>query len=47
MVVTEDHVLPTDKELTVEEVNLSFPVLQSAAFHLGKYCETQNSVSYF
>ncbi|XP_033221383.1 NADH dehydrogenase [ubiquinone] 1 alpha subcomplex subunit 8 [Belonocnema kinseyi] len=43
MVVTDDHHIPTDEELTVEEVNVSFPVLQSAAFHLGKFCETQNN----
>ena len=43
MVVTENIVLPSDEELTVQEINLTFPTLQAAAFHLGKYCEWQNN----
>ena len=39
MAARECDVLPTDEELTVQEINLTFPVLQAAAFHLGKYCD--------
>ncbi|OXU17705.1 hypothetical protein TSAR_010840 [Trichomalopsis sarcophagae] len=45
MVVTENIILPNDNELNVQEVNLTFPVLQAAAFHLGKYCESKNNES--
>jgi len=44
---TFDHVLPTDEELTVPEVNLSSASLRAGAFHMGKYCENQNNVSIF
>lgn len=43
---TFDHVLPTDEELTVPEVNLSSASLRAGAFHMGKYCENQNNVSH-
>ncbi|XP_043474862.1 NADH dehydrogenase [ubiquinone] 1 alpha subcomplex subunit 8 [Leptopilina heterotoma] len=43
MVITDKHHLPTEEELTVEEVKLSFPTLQAGAFHLGKYCQPQNN----
>lgn len=43
MVLTDKVKLPSNEELTVPEVNLSFPVLQAAAFHLGKYCEWKNN----
>ena len=46
MVVTDDHHLPNDEELTVPEVPLTYPVLHAAAFQLGKYCEPQNNVSF-
>lgn len=42
---TEDLWIPTNEELTVEEVNLSSPALRAGAFHMGKYCENQNNVS--
>ncbi|CAB0020234.1 unnamed protein product, partial [Nesidiocoris tenuis] len=42
MVVSHDITLPTEEELTVQEVNVSSSVLRSAAFHLGKYCEFAN-----
>jgi NADH dehydrogenase (ubiquinone) 1 alpha subcomplex subunit 8 len=45
MVLTENIELPSDQELNVQEVNLTYPVLQAAAFHLGKYCEWKNNVS--
>ena len=44
MTVTENTTLPTDEELTVQEVNLSGPVLKAGAFHLGKACEFENNV---
>ena len=45
MVVTRDITLPSDEELTVQEVNVSTPGLRAAAFHMGKYCESVNNVS--
>lgn len=44
MGITEETVLPSDEELTVQEVNVSGSVLRAAAFHLGKACEFQNNV---
>ncbi|KAJ8965937.1 hypothetical protein NQ317_009710 [Molorchus minor] len=43
MVVTHDVQLPTEEELTVEEVPLSGPTLKAGAFHLGKKCEFENN----
>ncbi|CAG0916224.1 unnamed protein product [Notodromas monacha] len=40
---TKAHKLPTDEELTVEEVNLSSVTLTAAAFQYGKYCENYNN----
>lgn len=39
MVITLDHELPTEEELTVPELKLSGPALRAGAFHLGKYCQ--------
>jgi hypothetical protein len=47
MVVTADIYLPSEEELTVQEVNLSGPALRAGAFHYGKYCEFQNNVRFF
>lgn len=44
---TLDHVLPTDEELSVPEVNISSASLRAGAFHMGKHCENQNNVSEF
>jgi NADH dehydrogenase (ubiquinone) 1 alpha subcomplex subunit 8 len=44
MVVTTDVYLPTEEELTAQEVNLSGSALRAGAFHYGKYCEFQNNV---
>lgn len=44
MVVSHDVTLPTEEELTVQEVNLSGPALKAGAFHLGKACEFENNV---
>ena len=44
MALIEDVELPSINELNVQEVNLTFSVLQAAAFHLGKYCELKNNV---
>uniref|UniRef100_A0A0A9WYK5 NADH dehydrogenase [ubiquinone] 1 alpha subcomplex subunit 8 n=1 Tax=Lygus hesperus TaxID=30085 RepID=A0A0A9WYK5_LYGHE len=43
MVLTNDINLPTEEELTVQEVNVSSAVLRAASFHLGKYCENVNN----
>ena len=43
MVLTKDIWLPTDAELTVEEVPLGTPSLRAGAMHLGKACEVQNN----
>lgn len=44
MSITNDLNLPTEEELTVQEVNLSGPVLKAAAFHLGNACLHENNV---
>lgn len=44
MVVTLEHTLPTDEELTVPELKVTGPTLRAAAFHLGKYCQHTFSV---
>ncbi|XP_015921868.1 NADH dehydrogenase [ubiquinone] 1 alpha subcomplex subunit 8 [Parasteatoda tepidariorum] len=41
MPFTEDFYLPSEEELTVQEVNLSAPYLKAGALHFGKYCDTQ------
>lgn len=43
MVVTFKTVIPPDEELTVPEIDLSWPVLHAAAFYMGKYCENHNN----
>uniref|UniRef100_A0A1B6FYM2 NADH dehydrogenase [ubiquinone] 1 alpha subcomplex subunit 8 n=1 Tax=Cuerna arida TaxID=1464854 RepID=A0A1B6FYM2_9HEMI len=43
MVITNKVNIPSDEELTVQEVNLSGVVLRAASFHLGKYCEDSNN----
>ena len=45
MVFTKNLKMPTDEELTVQEVNISTSGLRAGAFHLGKHCEQQNNVS--
>lgn len=47
MVITNEIKLPTDEELTVQEINLSGAALRAGAFHLGKHCEYQNNVCVF
>ncbi|XP_076639016.1 NADH dehydrogenase [ubiquinone] 1 alpha subcomplex subunit 8 [Colletes latitarsis] len=44
MVVTKTTLLeiPSDEELTVQEINVSWPLLQAASFYLGKKCEREN-----
>lgn len=44
MGITEDTSLPSDEELTVQELNVSASVLRAGAFHLGKACEFENNV---
>eukprot|EP00092_Neocalanus_flemingeri_P010083 GFUD01010866.1.p1 GENE.GFUD01010866.1~~GFUD01010866.1.p1 ORF type:complete len:199 (-),score=38.27 GFUD01010866.1:83-637(-) len=43
MVLTKDVWLPTEAELTVQEVPLGTPSLRAGAMHLGKYCEVKNN----
>ncbi|XP_060528089.1 NADH dehydrogenase [ubiquinone] 1 alpha subcomplex subunit 8 [Cylas formicarius] len=43
MTVTDEITLPTEEELTVQEINLSGPALRAGAFHLGKACEFENN----
>lgn len=43
MVLTKDLHLPSDAELTVEEVPVGTPYLMAGAPHMGKYCEAQNN----
>jgi len=43
MVLTDKTYLPTEAELTVEEVPLGTPYLKAGAFHLGKTCEAVNN----
>uniref|UniRef100_A0A4D5R9S1 NADH dehydrogenase [ubiquinone] 1 alpha subcomplex subunit 8 n=1 Tax=Scolopendra viridis TaxID=118503 RepID=A0A4D5R9S1_SCOVI len=42
MPVYSDTWLPTEEELTVQEITVSTPVLRAGALHLGKYCEEQS-----
>lgn len=46
MVVTLEHQLPTEDELTVPELKLSGPALRAGAFHLGKYCQDTFNVRF-
>lgn len=43
MVVTKDTVLPSVEELTVPEINVSWPILQAASVYVGKKCEWNNN----
>ncbi|KZC11365.1 PREDICTED: NADH dehydrogenase [ubiquinone] 1 alpha subcomplex subunit 8 [Dufourea novaeangliae] len=43
MVITEKTTLPSDEELTVQEINVSWPLLQAASFYIGKKCEWDNN----
>lgn len=43
MVVTEKIQLPDESELTVPEINLTYPVLHAASFYVGKKCEQENN----
>lgn len=45
MVITSEVNLPTEEELTIQEVNVSTAALRAGAFHLGKHCEYQNNVN--
>jgi len=45
MAATAKTVLPEESELTVQELNVSWPVLQTASVYIGKACEWYNNVS--
>ena len=44
IMITKDFYLPTEEELTVQEVNINTSSLRAVAFHLGKTCEAENNV---
>lgn len=44
MSITEDVYLPSEEELTVQEINISGTALKAGANHLGKVCEFENNV---
>lgn len=44
MVVSKQVSLPTEAELTVQEIEVSTPGLRAASFHMGKACENVNNV---
>lgn len=39
---TDKHWLPSEEELTVEEIPLSSPAFKTAAFHMGRACYDQS-----
>ncbi len=43
MVVTMKTPLPTEEELSVQDVSIGSAYLKAGAHHLGKYCEPQNN----
>ncbi|CAG0899778.1 unnamed protein product [Darwinula stevensoni] len=43
MVITKEHWLPSEEELTVEEVKIGTPALRAGSFQYGKYCEDVNN----
>ena len=43
MVLSNDVWLPSEAEMTVQEVPLGTPSLRAGAMHLGKYCEAKNN----
>ncbi|XP_076300487.1 NADH dehydrogenase [ubiquinone] 1 alpha subcomplex subunit 8 [Lasioglossum baleicum] len=43
MVVSKNFSLPSDEELTVQEITVSYPLLQAASFYIGKKCEWSNN----
>ena len=44
MVLTDDIILPSDEELTVQEINVSSPVLRATAAYMGYYCDEKCKV---
>ncbi|XP_054016473.1 NADH dehydrogenase [ubiquinone] 1 alpha subcomplex subunit 8 [Hylaeus anthracinus] len=43
MVFTRNQKFPSDEELTVQEINVSWPILQAASVYVGKKCEWDNN----
>nr|XP_033337393.1 NADH dehydrogenase [ubiquinone] 1 alpha subcomplex subunit 8 [Megalopta genalis] len=43
MVVSYNTTLPSDEELTTQEITVSYPFLQAASFYIGKKCEWDNN----
>lgn len=46
MVLTKNTQFPSDEELTVQEINVSWPLLLAASAYIGKKCEWPNNVSF-
>lgn len=44
--MTHDMTLPEKSELTVQEINVTYPVLLAASNYIGKKCEWQNNEFY-
>lgn len=45
MVLTKEVSLPSDQDLTTQEIEISTSGLRAASFHMGKVCENVNNVS--
>lgn len=45
MAVTEDVVLPSNEELTVQEITVSSPYLRATANYMGYYCDDKCKVN--
>jgi len=43
MVITKETYIPSDEELTVQEIDMSTSFLRAGAFFVGKQCEIQNN----
>ncbi|XP_076168151.1 NADH dehydrogenase [ubiquinone] 1 alpha subcomplex subunit 8 [Ptiloglossa arizonensis] len=43
MVLTKNTQFPSDEELTVQEINVSWPLLLAASAYIGKKCEWPNN----
>lgn len=39
MALTENFILPSKEELTVQEISIGTPCLKAGAYYFGKYCE--------
>lgn len=44
MTITEEITIPSDSELTVQEITISSPVLRATANYMGQYCDEKCKV---